>query len=324
MFVHAEVTARVGAGGAVLGDALTDKWVSPMYPEVVENGPGICRLSGLPLVPAKSLGYATTTAPSPEVLAIPSSAVLRTGHRAIVYVELADNDGDVRYEGREVELGPRAGDHYVVLAGLSEGDRVVTQGALQIDSALQIQAKPCMMDALAKEAGTAAPAASAPSQSRAIPGAAYHTPMHAVIDKYLAFTAALVAAEDDAATQAIADLKQALRAAEPRDLPDADAGVFRRQVAAIAAALPAADKTDLEARRATLPAMTKALDDYLLTFGHDRPEPLVRIHCPMAFNDRGADWYHSDNSVRNPYFGSRMLRCGTPKAAVAADGREVH
>ena len=49
------------------------------------------------------------------------------------------------FEGREILLGPRAGDYYVVRRGLKAGDRVVTRGNFKIDSALQILAKPSMM-----------------------------------------------------------------------------------------------------------------------------------------------------------------------------------
>jgi len=47
--------------------------------------------------------------------------------------------------GREIVLGPRAGNYYLVEHGLHAGELVVTQGNFKIDSALQIQAKPSMM-----------------------------------------------------------------------------------------------------------------------------------------------------------------------------------
>ena len=50
------------------------------------------------------------------------------------------------FEGREVVLGPRASNHYIVKLGLAEGEIVVTNGNFKIDSALQIQAKPSMMN----------------------------------------------------------------------------------------------------------------------------------------------------------------------------------
>lgn len=79
-----------------------------------------------------------------DPLVIPASAPLLTGSRAVVYVEVPGTDSP-SYEGRDVELGPKAGDFYVVRSGLSEGERVVVQGAFKLDAELQIQAKPSMM-----------------------------------------------------------------------------------------------------------------------------------------------------------------------------------
>jgi RND family efflux transporter MFP subunit len=49
------------------------------------------------------------------------------------------------FEGREIVLGPRAGDYYLVRHGVEEGEIVVTQGNFKIDAEIQIQAKPSMM-----------------------------------------------------------------------------------------------------------------------------------------------------------------------------------
>jgi len=77
-------------------------------------------------------------------LVIPASAALLLGDRAVVYVKAAGSEMPT-FEGRYVELGPRAGDLYVVKAGLSEGELVVVKGGFMIDSELQIQARPSMM-----------------------------------------------------------------------------------------------------------------------------------------------------------------------------------
>jgi hypothetical protein len=34
-------------------------------------------------------------------------------------------------------------------------------------------------------------------------------------------------------------------------------------------------------------------------------------YCPMAFNDTGAYWLSDNSKIRNPYFGDKMLTCGT-------------
>jgi Cu(I)/Ag(I) efflux system membrane fusion protein len=95
-------------------------------------------------------------------LVIPATAPLLTGSRAVVYVELPDATVPT-YEGREVVLGARAGDYYVVTDGLTEGDRVVTRGAFKLDAELQLQARPSMMSpSSAPGAQPAAPAAPHP------------------------------------------------------------------------------------------------------------------------------------------------------------------
>ncbi len=33
--------------------------------------------------------------------------------------------------------------------------------------------------------------------------------------------------------------------------------------------------------------------------------------CPMAFNDKGAYWLSNSRTIRNPYFGDKMLTCGS-------------
>jgi Cu(I)/Ag(I) efflux system membrane fusion protein len=145
MFVNGVVRSRLSAGGRVMDPDLAGKWISPMHPEVVKDGPGECDVCGMPLVKAESLGYVSAEVAEAEApLVIPVSAALVTGTRAIVYVEKPDAD-EPTYEGREIVLGPRAGEFYLVRRGLAQGERVVSRGNFKIDSALQIKAQPSMM-----------------------------------------------------------------------------------------------------------------------------------------------------------------------------------
>jgi Cu(I)/Ag(I) efflux system membrane fusion protein len=147
MFVHAVVHAQIAAGGRVMDPSLVGKWICPMHPGIVRDAPGSCDICGMPLETSESLGYVSASeADTAKPLVIPATAPLVTGVRAVVYVELPNTERPT-YEGREVLLGPRAGDYYIVRDGLSEGERVVTEGNFKIDSALQIQAKPSMMSA---------------------------------------------------------------------------------------------------------------------------------------------------------------------------------
>lgn len=57
-------------------------------------------------------------------LQVPASAIVYTGPRRLVFVDL----GGGRLVPREVVVGARAGDRYEVISGLEEGEKVVTSG----------------------------------------------------------------------------------------------------------------------------------------------------------------------------------------------------
>jgi membrane fusion protein, copper/silver efflux system len=68
--------------------------------------------------------------PRDQVLSVPESAVIDTGTRKVVYIETEPGV----FEGREVVLGPRAGNRFPVLEGLTAGDKVAAAGAFLIDA----------------------------------------------------------------------------------------------------------------------------------------------------------------------------------------------
>ena len=143
MFVRGIVYSRMSAGGKVVEPDMAGKWISPMHPEIIKDRPGKCDICGMPLVQAEMLGYAAAE-PKDAPIVIPATVPLITGKRAVVYVRIPDNS--TMFEGREVVLGPRAGNYYIVLKGLHEGELVVVNGNFKIDSAMQIEAKPSMMN----------------------------------------------------------------------------------------------------------------------------------------------------------------------------------
>jgi Cu(I)/Ag(I) efflux system membrane fusion protein len=65
-----------------------------------------------------------------SALVVPESAVLFTGPRTIVFVDL----GGGHFRTREVQLGSKAAGAYEVIAGLHYGDRVVTSGNFLLDA----------------------------------------------------------------------------------------------------------------------------------------------------------------------------------------------
>jgi Cu(I)/Ag(I) efflux system membrane fusion protein/cobalt-zinc-cadmium efflux system membrane fusion protein len=74
--------------------------------------------------------------PMGRQLVIPASAVLQSGTRQVAFVDR----GDGYLEPHEVQLGARAGEDFIVLKGLKEGDRIITSANFLIDSESQLQA----------------------------------------------------------------------------------------------------------------------------------------------------------------------------------------
>jgi len=85
-----------------------------------------------------------TTSNKEIILSIPSSAILWTGKRSVVYLKAYLNE--TIFELREITIGSKIGDNYQVLAGLNNGDEIVTNGAFTVDAAAQLQGKKSMMN----------------------------------------------------------------------------------------------------------------------------------------------------------------------------------
>jgi membrane fusion protein, copper/silver efflux system len=68
--------------------------------------------------------------PRDEFLCVPERAVIDTGSKKVVYVEREPGI----FEGVEVELGPRQGEYYPVIKGLSVGDKIAAAGGFLIDA----------------------------------------------------------------------------------------------------------------------------------------------------------------------------------------------
>jgi RND family efflux transporter MFP subunit len=74
--------------------------------------------------------------PMGSQLVIPASGVLQSGTRAIAFVERSDG----YIEPREVQLGSRVGDDFIVLKGLKADEQIVVSANFLIDSESQLQA----------------------------------------------------------------------------------------------------------------------------------------------------------------------------------------
>ncbi len=323
MFVRAVAEASVATGGRIIDSELAGKWISPMHPEVVKDEPGACDVCGMPLVRAESLGYVGSEAKTEDKpLVIPASAPLLTGKRAIVYVEVPGKEKPT-FEGREVVLGPRAGDYYLVKRGLAVGERVVTNDAFKLDAELQIRAKPSMMtpDGGGGGGGPHAHHGGATRKTGNKPEATAATKLpavvkgqlHGVVQAYLGVQAALAGDDLDAAKEsaknaltAIGKVDMKLLAGDAHMAWMKSAGSLRPLLKELAGA------EDIETGRTKFALISEEMAALITRF--DLAEgKLYKAWCPMAFDNRGASWIQNKEEISNPYFGKMMLRCGEIK-----------
>jgi Cu(I)/Ag(I) efflux system membrane fusion protein len=303
MFARALLQAPLNVEGHAYGPELAGKWICPMHPEIVGDAPAACDICGMPLDPAEKLGYVRAEEKVELPLVIPASAPLITGKRAVVYVKLPDTDRPT-FEGREVVLGPRAGEFYIVHRGLAEGEQVVTQGNFKIDSELQLRGLPSMMAPQEgrgqRDGGRGPEPVSVPQEfSEGVAGFAA---------AYLRLTTTL--AKDE--MPAVKELEAALTRLD--EFKVAEWQPVSRGLHGALHVMEAA--TDIEVVRRQLPALTAHTEEAITQFAAGKAGVLYRAHCPMAFDNQGADWLQAGKDIANPYFGARMFRCGEIRGEV--------
>lgn len=252
--------------------------------------------------------YADTVAQveAPNTLVVPRSAVLSPGAFPVVYVD----KGSGAYEQRKVRIGRVGDDTYEVLDGLTEGERVVTQGNMLIDAQAQLNAG---------STGAEHPHDSSPTnmQTNSLP--AFTEAQGAATKEFLALANAITAAlaDDDlngfnteaARSHAVVT---ALTAKFPTDSP------WRSLIVKIEESGHLGSAADLKAARKAFHPLSQAAVELVKALRKQNVTgTAARIfRCPMTKDafpgaPRTADWIQFDLPIRNPYYGAEMLDCGS-------------
>jgi Cu(I)/Ag(I) efflux system membrane fusion protein len=71
----------------------------------------------------------------------------------------------------------------------------------------------------------------------------------------------------------------------------------------------------LEEQRQSFAVYNRALYRSFKFLGHEG-DPIYYQYCPMAFDNKGAYWLSNSEEIRNPYFGDKMLTCGSTKEVI--------
>ena len=256
-------------------------------------------------------------------ISIPSSAVLWTGKRSVVYLKPI-KDVPV-FEMREVVLGNQVDDQYEVVEGLSSGDEIVTNGTFSVDAAAQLQGKKSMMNqkvsgsmkghethggiknvnqVAQKEAGDTADRLHVPVQ--------FQQQLNIVYNSYINIKDALVINDASEVTFAAKELLKGLEGTDMKLLDnEARHHWMGLEKGITSTATSISQSSEIETQRKQFKNLSAHLIRAVELFGVN--EKVYVEFCPMADNNNGGYWLSKEEKVYNPYFGEAMLTCGEVK-----------
>ena len=343
-FTAEAAPGKVFTGKVAFVDPFLNEATRTIRVRVEVPNPDLALRPGM-FVRAEILNSAKASGGEGELL-IPSGAPLVTGKRAVVYVEIPGRTG--AYEGREVVLGPKTGGMYVVREGLREGERVVTRGAFQIDSALQIQARPSMMSPDSSGAGGARVDGHAHHGDGGTMHSAAQTPFEAPfvftsrLETLFADNAAVQAAAEERDLAALNKAFQAfydrICAVDPTPITDRDTALEWRELSMVMKndALIGAESNDLGEALFSASSLQQSMDRLRVGFGlGEDGSPAARYPAPREFTIQlgqvvAASLPLSEALSRDDPDGAKAAAEGTGTALDAADadllegeGREV-
>lgn len=137
-----------------------------------------------------------------------------------------------------------------------------------------------------------------------------------LVQPYLNIQQALAADKLTEAHMEAQALKTAATLARARSRTP-DIAKLRAAVAAILAS------KDLPTARAGFLALSKEMQPLIEHVGTTNKTDLFVLHCSMAFDGQGASWIQDDRMVANPYYGPRMLRCGSAQNQIAKGSGQI-
>jgi len=240
---------------------------------------------------------------------VPKTAVLWTGKRSVVYVKVADMEVPT-FEFRVVVLGTDLGQYFVIKEGLVNGEEVVVNGVFRVDAAAQLNNKNSMMNRLVSIKKEVLAKNKLPNYQNETSDA-FKAKLVSFVEGYLNLKEALVATDFEGAKAEIKALGKRLEAVD-MSLIKGNAHLYWMEI------MPKAQKEievlneakNIESQRAAFASLSELLIELVKVVG--LPEGSLFIqYCPMTLDNKGANWLSKEKPIQNPYFGAKMLRCGS-------------
>ncbi|WP_111710040.1 efflux RND transporter periplasmic adaptor subunit [Lutibacter citreus] len=260
-----------------------------------------------------------------HVLTIPSSSVLWTGKRSVVYLKA--NPKQPVFEMREIELGNQIGSNYQVLEGLNNGDEIVTNGTFTIDAEAQLQGKKSMMN---KEGGKTTTGHeghlkmmvnASENEKPIIKNERLKVPrefqnqLKKVFESYIKLKDGLVDENSIKIIEGSNNLLVNLTQVNMKLLNNNAHNYWMTLEKEIIASTTSISKTsDIKMQRSYFKYLSENLTIAVNLFGVN--EKIYNQFCPMADKNKGAYWLSKEKEIFNPYFGDAMLKCGEVKQII--------
>ncbi len=134
-------------------------------------------------------------------------------------------------------------------------------------------------------------------------------PWNAATASYLELKDALVTSDYEAAKQSAAALAMAIGQADMGAMGETHDTWMAATPDVRSAAQAVVDAGSIEDARVAFSKLTPPMVAAIKQLG-DGGQDLFVQHCPMIFDNAGADWVSNEREVRNPYYGDAMLKCG--------------
>ncbi len=263
-----------------------------------------------------------------NAIIIPKSAVLWTGKRAIVYVKVPNREMTT-FLYREVILGEDVGDFYIVEKGLEEGEEIAVNGVFRIDASAQLAGKKSMMNPTGGKAATGhnhggmkmdeGEKMDMPQSSmlkidkNKIPDT-FKQQLGEAMGAYLAIKDKLVNDDKNIANE-IKALQTKLKKVDMALIFDDAHNLWMDNLEKMTKTLSKMKQSvSIKEQRSLLGELTLAMNNSVENLGIIMPKgtTLYYDYCPMA----KSYWYSTEKAIKNPYFGSKMLKCGEVKKTI--------
>jgi Cu(I)/Ag(I) efflux system membrane fusion protein len=112
--------------------------------------------------------------------------------------------------------------------------------------------------------------------------------------------------------KAIAEVDMSLLAGDSHDLWMKALPIMKEALTKIAGS------HDLQVQREGFSPLSQQVIALSKQFGALGVDSVFVMHCPMAFDNRGAFWLQDNEDLKNPYFGEMMLQCGSVEEVIPA------